>query len=277
MATLTLKGATPPEDAKVPGSLVRWVALFEQLFSIEGAEDLSGVIIQETAPDPADSGKPWLKISGTGVPLGWYAFASGAWTPLPFVVPTVETLPVTPQANQTVWHEGALKIYRDGAWTTNSFERGSTEDRPASPPVDYIYFDTTINRLLRYASAGSWTTLDGCLGEGKILLGVSEEEAETRNPGWSAYALAGDKFLRVAGTETGVGDTGGREEFKWSATRQNVDSGGGAVVLDNVRIDGQYDKSAAKPSDSENVFGEEFSVNTVPPFLGVILIRKEVH
>ena len=41
--------------------------------------DISGVIISETTPDPADQDKLWVKIDGGGFPVGTFIFNGGEW------------------------------------------------------------------------------------------------------------------------------------------------------------------------------------------------------
>jgi hypothetical protein len=283
---LTLKGATVPEDAKVPGTLARFISLFEQVFSIEGADSIEGVIIQTTKPSPSDQGKAWVKITPGGSVEGWYTFSGGDWSPFPLVIPTVDGLPAIPQEGQFLLHGGAIKLYKDGSWTTNFSHSGATATRPDSPATNYLFFDTTIGRLLRWTGS-AWTTADGCLGEIKLLVGVSEAEAITRNPGWAAYPLAGDRFLRIAGSTIGEGDKGGRESFDWKVSREYFEWGTGPntdgnLGLDNINIDGNQgnldvDSAGSSEPDSSNNWQDVHTVDTVPPFLGVTMIRKEVN
>ena len=37
-------------------------------------------VISDTTPDPADNDKAWLKLDGSGDPIGWFLYVSGAWT-----------------------------------------------------------------------------------------------------------------------------------------------------------------------------------------------------
>jgi len=285
MTTLNLVGATVPDDAKVPGTLSRWVALFEQVFTVVGAETLNGVIIQNATPDPSDQDKAWVKLTAGGAVEGWYRF-NGDWIAFPMVIPTLDSLPASPQAGQIVIQGGAIKVYQDGSWTTNFTHAGATADRPSSPATDYLFFDETIGRLLRWTGS-AWTTNDGCLGELKLLAGVSEAEAITRNPGWAAYPLAYDKFLRIGGGDIGDGSTGGRESFDWKISREYFEWGTGPgtdgnLGTDNVHIDGNQgttvvDSAGESEPDSSNNWQDTFTVNTVPPFLGVIMIRKETN
>lgn len=285
---LTLKGASVPEDAKVPGTLQRWVSLFEQIFTIEGAENIDGVIIQTNKPSASEQGKAWLKLGAGGALEGWFAFSGGDWQPFPVVIPEITALPEFPQSGQILQHGGAIKIYRDGSWTTNFSHIGATEERPSSPTAHYLFFDETIGRLLRWTGT-AWTTHDGCLGEIKLLVGVSEEEAVTRNPGWAAYPIASERFLRIAGGDTGEGDTGGRESFDWKVSREYFEWGSGAppagdgnLGLDNISIDGEQgdgtvDAAGQDSPDSVDNWQDIKTVNTLPPFLAVTMIRKVVN
>lgn len=42
-------------------------------------EDLTGIIASETEPDPEDRDKLWVKLDGSGRPVGHYFYGSGAW------------------------------------------------------------------------------------------------------------------------------------------------------------------------------------------------------
>ena len=42
-------------------------------------QDLTGVIISATTPDPEDQDKMWVKLDGAGMPVGQFVFFSGDW------------------------------------------------------------------------------------------------------------------------------------------------------------------------------------------------------
>jgi hypothetical protein len=66
---------------------------------------------------------------------------------------------------------------------------GPTGNRPQSPPIGYLYFDTSITRWLTYIGGSTqWTTVEGAPGDIKDVYADSLQDAKNRNPGWEHLA-----------------------------------------------------------------------------------------
>ena len=63
---------------------------------------------------------------------------------------------------------------------------GPKEKRPDSPPVGFIYVDTTLGVELRWTNQG-WTTNAGSPGDLKEVIHASIQDALDKNPGWELH------------------------------------------------------------------------------------------
>lgn len=96
----------------------------------------------------------WLRLSGSGVPLGWYVWNGSQWVPF--------------------------------AGITTS---GTTANRP-SDPIDFQqYYDSDISCLIWW-ERNAWRTVDGTPGDVKMVTGTVLQEVLTRNPGWEVLGAS---------------------------------------------------------------------------------------
>jgi hypothetical protein len=51
--------------------------------SMVGTGELSLINIGAQQPSPDHTKYPWLKLSATGTPVGWYVYVGGAWVSVP--------------------------------------------------------------------------------------------------------------------------------------------------------------------------------------------------
>lgn len=51
--------------------------------SMVGTGELSLINIGAQQPSPDHTKYPWLKLSATGTPVGWYVYVGGAWVTVP--------------------------------------------------------------------------------------------------------------------------------------------------------------------------------------------------
>lgn len=274
MADPVLLPGTVPEGTEVPNTsqkLINFVAAYMRLTGLSG---LQGVVISSTEPVASDRDKIWCKIdSGSNRAIGLYRYLGG-WNQLPAVPLSGEAEPANPRPGELFYNtnEDSIKSFIDGQWTTELWHRGSTSDRPDSAPIGYLYYDTTIQRLLRYTSQG-WSTVDGCIGQLMMLSGVSVDTALERNPGWVVYtALGGRVPMGYDGNEYTIGEEGGRESFDWSANG-NAAQGGSREqgLIHTLSIDGDAFAAAAGPAGSSG----SGTVSILPPFHVVLFMRKE--
>jgi hypothetical protein len=94
---------------------------------------------------------------------------------------------------------------------------GPTGNRPPSPPIGYLYFDTSITRWLTYIGGSTqWTTVEGAPGDIKHVWATTSEKALERNPGWILFDKAMDKgrVLAAARSDSEVGTTIGENDYK---------------------------------------------------------------
>ena len=254
-----------------PQKLINFVAAY---ISLSGLSGLTGVVIQSTEPAVSDRDKAWIKVEpGSGRAIGLYRFL-GSWVQVPVIPLSGESEPASPQAGELFYNTTAkaLKAYLDTGWTTELWHKGATSARPTGVPTGYLFFDTDIKRLLRYTSQG-WSTVDGCIGEVRMMDGVTTDEATTRNPGWSVYMALGGKFIvGYDGDEYSVGEEGGRQTVAWSATG-NAAQGGSREqgLVNNLAIDGESFTASSGASGSAKT--GEFDIR--PPYHTVLFIRKD--
>ena len=144
------------------------LALVAELTSVEGIEDLSGVIISEDTPsDSSDFDKLWLKKSAEGVALGLFYYLGG-------------------------WQEVHLRP-----------QSGSTGSRPVDPPETIRYFDTEIHTALVY-ERGKWRTVSGSVGDVKFVQTDTLQDALDNNPGWVELIAMRSRCPVGAGTGSGL-------------------------------------------------------------------------
>lgn len=284
MPIIALQPATVPVDAPFPPAnaqaLVNFIAAY---LGVSGLENLDGIVVHHVEPPAADRDKLWLKLVGEGGrALGFHAYA-GEWQPVPFILPSGEEEPAGARLGELFYNTklGALRFYNGAVWTTNLHHAGDTASRPASPPAGYLYFDTTINRLLRFTVHG-WSTFDGGIGDIKMVDFANVEDALAKNPGWTVFASMAGRFPLgptddiVPQAEGGV--TIDEMKLDWSAQARSAQGGAreantsfvAALTLNGVeaRADG-----TAYPALTR--LGGDKTVNLKPPYKALIFLRKD--
>ena len=274
MADPVLTPGNPPSDAQLPQSPAQLLNFVAAYLRLDGLSGLQGIIISDTEPAVSDRDKGWIKLdSGSGRAIGLFRY-NGGWKAIPIILDSGENEPANAKPGELFYNTKAkaVKGFLDGGWTTELWHKGATADRPSAPPLGYLYFDTTINRLLRFVTNG-WTTVDGCIGEVRILDGMSTTEALGRNPGWSVFNTMAGRFpIGQDGDDFPAGDEGGRREFAWSA--KSLSAQGGARdqgALTEISIDG----TALSAATGTTVGTKTGEVSILPPYRAVIFIKKD--
>lgn len=283
MPALSLSPCSAPGDAVFPPpnaqALLNFVAAY---LDVSGLEDITGVLISETEPTAADRDKAWLKRdAGSQRVIGLYVWSS-EWVPVPFIIPSGSQEPAAPKRGEIFLNTetNALRFYDGVKWTTNLWPSGATADRPENPAVGDLYFDESIGRLLRRVAAG-WTTVDGALGEVRMFDG-SEEEATTRNPGWTVFAELAGRFPLGASEDYAAQTNGGvlldEMELEWAAKRRSASGGSReatATFLAELTLNGIAKTADGTKSDDITAIGSAATINLKPPYRALIFIRKE--
>jgi hypothetical protein len=278
MADLILKPGTVPVDAALPDSVQRMINMVAAYTQIDGLSGLQGVIISGTTPVTTDQDKAWIKLdTGSGRAIGIYRYLGG-WQQIPVAVGTGASEPGAPVIGEIFYNTDskALKIYTLEGWTNEFSHKGTTVKRPEGVPVGYNYFDTDISRQLRYTAQG-WSTVDGAIGTIAMFSGLTTSEAELRNPGWYIWQeLAGRFPMGYSEGSVALGSLGGRESFSFSGSAGKTNGqSGGELAMNGLSIDAkQIGGTGALVSYSGATTSFNGTVNTVPPYLAVIYMRK---
>ena len=277
MAVITITPVSVPSDQGLPTSAQALVNLVAGYLGISGLEGVEGVIVSAVEPAPEDRSKLWVKKdAATERTIGFYTYRGG-WNAVPVVIPSGTKEPSGPQVAELFFNTAALalKLYRDGQWTTNTWPRGSTSDRPENPAISDLYYDTDISRLLIYKSEG-WTTVDGAVGDLKPVTGVSEEDAKTRNPGWSVYEGLAGRFPMGRDDDHKLDTSGGRASFFWNGTSGPYKAGDDRTAISSISIDSENIKFRDKASTgTESQTSSTFEVEIIPQYRAVLWMRKD--
>ncbi len=284
MPSLVLQPATVPVDAAFPPAsaqaLVNFIAAYLQ---IGGATAIKGVVISVTEPDAADRDKAWIKRDpGNNRAIGVYVY-NGGWLPIPTIVPSGDAEPAGAKQGELFYNTttDCLRIFDGTSWTSNLWHTGATADRPEDPPINYVYFDTDIGRLLRMTSQG-WTTVDGSVGEVRMIDAADENSALTSNPGWSVFGAMAGRFpigqseLVPAQSEGGV--TLDEMKLDWSAQGRSASGGAReatASFIAEVTINGTAARADGTKYDALTKIGSDKTVSLKPPYRSLIFIRKD--
>lgn len=278
MPNLAIQPATAPVDAAFPPSsaqaMLNFVAAYLQ---ISGLENLQGFIKSANSPAAEDQDKAWLRLDpNSNRPLGIYVF-NGEWVAVPLVVQSGEAPPASPKKGELFFNSQlGLQVYDGSQWTANLFPTGTTADRPKDVPVHSLYFDTDISRLLRYTTLG-WTTLDGAIGDIKMVDSDDEDDAVTRNPGWVVYSAMAGRFPIGASDTYGAQTVGGSSTVSWSAKGRSASGGSreaSASFYNTLSIDGTEVTADNRKMDATTDIGSG-SFKTVPPYRALIFLRKD--
>jgi len=278
MPNIALQPATAPVDAPFPPAsaqaLLNFVAAYTQ---VSGLETLSGIITGTTTPPASDRDKVWLKLDPASMrALGLFTFNGGEWVSTPIAPEIGDDPTANPQVGELFFNTkyGALQVFDGSQWTSNLLPAGTTASRPTDVPVHYLYFDTDIGRMLRYTSAG-WTTLDGAVGDIKMVDTTDLEDALTKNPGWSEFAPMAGKFPIGASTDYGASTEGGRDSISWSA--KGTSAAGGSREspgIGAISIDGTEIASRAQLNNTPTTL-DSASFKILPPYRALIFLRKD--
>jgi hypothetical protein len=190
-------------------------------------------------------------------------------------VPGGDAEPIAPKSGELFFNTTieALKVYNGSQWTTNFFHTGDTASRPKDVPVNYLYFDTTLGRLLRRVT-GDWTTLDGAIGDLKFVDFATEEAAEAANPGWKVYDLGG-RFPVGTGEDYRPQQEGDGTTIDWSVKGLSAHGGDrSASALASLTIGDTTVTTEGRQMNSVTPLGGG-SFSMVPKYKAFIVLKKE--
>lgn len=286
MPNIALQPGVVPSDQSFPPA--NWQVLMNVVasyLSASGLEQLQGITISSAEPAAADRDKVWCKRDGSSDRvLGFYVY-TGEWLPVPFIIPSGETEPASPKRGELFFNtvHGTLRFYDGTSWTTNLWPSGSTAQRPASDEVSvgYLYFDTTISRLLRNTASG-WSTFDGGVGDVKMVDFADEDTALANNPGWSVFASMAGRFPLGQSEDFPAQSEGGATldemKFAWSAKRRSASGGNreaSATFIGELTINGIAKTADGTKADALSEIGQETEVNLKPPYKALFFLRKD--
>lgn len=284
MPTLALQPATPPVDTVFPPNsaqaLLNFVAAYSQ---VTGLENLAGVVVGSATPQAVDRDKVWLKLDpATSRALGLQVY-QGEWIAVPVIVPAGEAPPAGARAGEIFFNtaSGAMQVYTGAEWTTNLLPSGDSAARPEDVPVDYLYLDTEIGRLLRRTGSG-WSTLDGGVGDIKMVDFADEDSALRHNPGWSVFAAMNGRFPLGSSEDRPARSDGGTTldqlQLKWAAQGRSASGGSreaSASFISSLKINDVEKRADGTKYDALTPLGTDQTINLTPPYRAVIFLRKD--
>lgn len=289
MPSLALQPATVPVDTPFPPPNAQALVNFiSASLSLSGLDDLKGVVVSTHEPPAADRDKLWcLRDPSSQRALGLYAY-NGGWLPVPAIIPSGEDEPAGAKKGELFFNTklNALRFFNGEAWTTNVSQSGATEKRPdpASTPIGYIFFDTDINRELRMTARG-WTTVEGGVGDIKMVNLARAEDALAVNPGWVVFSEMTGRFPLGAGDSEG--DFGPQAEggvaldemkLTWSAKGRSASGGAReatATFLSSLTLNGVEALADGKKLDAPTALLTDRKINLTPPYKALVFLRKE--
>ena len=285
MPNIALQPTTVAVDAPFPPANAQALVNFVSAnLRLSGLENLTGVVISATTPGAADRNKVWAKRDAhSNRVLGFYAY-SGGWLPIPAIVPSGTEEPGGAKIGELFFNLtlGALRVYDGTAWTSNFTPAGTTAARPTAVPLGYLYLDTTIGRIIRYAGSAGWTTNDGGIGDIKMVDFADSVAALDNNPGWSVFAAMAGRFP-LGATETIVPQEDGGvdlEEMKveWSAQGRSASGGSReatASFIGELTLNGVSARADGSAYPALTALGAAKTVKLTPPYRAVIFLRKD--
>lgn len=286
MPNLALQPANVPGDVAFPPAnaqaLINFVAAY---LAMSGLENLTGVTISPEEPAAADRDKLWAKQDENSLRvMGLYAFTSGRWMALPVVLPSGEDEPAGAKIGEMFYNTKlqAVRFFDGTQWTTNFFHSGASDERPLDVPTGYLFYDEEIGRLLKYTDRG-YTTLDGAVGDVKMVAGIDEETALARNPGWvvlsemrGRFPIGADPGGDIANDSLG-GVTIDQMKLSWSAQGRSAEGGGreaSASFIADLTINGTNARADGRSMPGLTALGTEKSVKLTPPYRAMIFLVK---
>lgn len=176
-----LSALTVESGTEFPGTVQELLDLIAQYEEIIGLEDFTGINFGATTPSADNRDRPWFKTTGSGDPIGWFAWNGSAWVLIP------QTLPV-----------------------------GTTAERPTAPAEGEQYWDTDCDCAIVFIG-GDWITQAGTSGDVKMVKKATIDEALACNPGWIQDLDSLGRAIGAAGAGAGLtarayGDQVGLEE-----------------------------------------------------------------
>ncbi|MFZ9725654.1 MAG: hypothetical protein ACO3EH_00475 [Ilumatobacteraceae bacterium] len=277
MPILALQPATAPVDAPFPPASAQAMLNFVSAYTqVSGLEQLSGIVLSATTPVATDRDKAWLKLDpASGRAIGFFIF-KGDWVAVPIVPGVGDAPPANPQRGEIFFNTAlnTLLVYDGSQWTSNLTPSGDTGSRPTDVPVNYLYFDTDISRLLRLTTQG-WTTFDGAVGDVKMVDAFDVDDALSKNPGWSEFTSLAGKFPIGASDTYGPTSEGGRSTVPWGAKGTSAAGGSretpaiGAITIDDKEITSRANLNNTPTALDSGAF------EILPPYKAMIFLRKD--
>ena len=79
---IPLTALTAPPRLCFPTTVQGLLGYLAQYLAVQLPTGYTQIIVSQTTPDPEDNDKIWLKVDGSGNPIGFLLFSGGVWTPI---------------------------------------------------------------------------------------------------------------------------------------------------------------------------------------------------
>ena len=79
---IPLQPLTVPPATCLPSTLQDLVNVLAECLQVPLPDGYTQIVVSSNTPAPADQGKIWLKLDGSGNPIAFYKYAGGAWVPV---------------------------------------------------------------------------------------------------------------------------------------------------------------------------------------------------
>jgi hypothetical protein len=238
-----LQALTLPLGTEFPGTPQQLLALIAQYMEITGLNPFSGINFGDVEPAADERDRPWFKTDGSGNAIGWFSWDGSAWTAIPV-----------------------------------ASQEGGTSDRPSSPGIGQLFFDTDISVALIWDGT-RWTTVSGSPGDVKSVRAATLADALLKNPGWEEDSDSVGRF--IFGVTSGSGyeyaDTGG--EFDHTLTTDEIPSHTHSTRGNKLQADGNAANpvgivSGVQETGATGSAGGGAAHNNMPPFICYWSLRK---
>lgn len=160
--TPLLQRLATPEGYEIPANPDDILQMVQEYMEIVGLEDFNGINYGATTPTEANRDKPWFRLSGGGVFMGWYIWDGADWSltnvRLPELTEAQMNAIASPLGGWTVWNVGSscIKVY-DSA--SNSWKRAIPESAVVEYDRTYL-FDTHQLVASPTSASGGWLSVD---------------------------------------------------------------------------------------------------------------------